>query len=62
MGYYTIKKGKDDQFYWNLKAANHEIICQSEGYTTKQGAEKGIESVRHNADSDVIKDETQQAA
>ncbi len=62
MGYYTLFKGKDGQFYWNLKAANHEIICQSEGYTSKQGAEKGIESVRQNAGSDVIRDETQKAA
>ncbi|WP_461630863.1 multiubiquitin domain-containing protein [Labilibaculum euxinus] len=47
--YYTIIVGKDDQFYFNLKAGNHEIILQSEGYQNKAGAIKGIESVQVNS-------------
>jgi len=43
---YQIFKGKDDQFYFRLRAANGEIICSSEGYTTLQNCKKGIESVR----------------
>lgn len=49
--YYTIKTGKDDQFYFNLKAGNHEIILQSEGYQNKEGAINGIESVQVNSQS-----------
>lgn len=56
MGQFTISQGKDDQFYWNLKADNGEIICQSQGYTTKQNAQKGIESVRANAPTAEIVD------
>lgn len=50
-GYYTVFTGKDKQFYFNLKAPNHEIILQSEGYRSKQGAINGVESVqRHCTD------------
>lgn len=59
--YYTIKQGKDEQFYFNLKAANHEIILQSEGYHQKQGAINGIESVQTNC-SDEAKYERRTSA
>ena len=36
-------------WYWHLKAANGEIIAQSEGYETEQGARKGIAAVRRLA-------------
>jgi hypothetical protein len=49
MGKYTIFKGKDNQFYFNLKAVNHEIILQSEGYKQKEGAENGVKSVQTNS-------------
>ena len=49
MGTFTLFQGKDEQFYWNLKAANGEIIGKSEGYTTKAAAENGIESTQKNA-------------
>jgi len=45
-GYYKLFIGKDNQYYFNLKAGNNEIILQSEGYVSKQGALNGIESVR----------------
>jgi uncharacterized protein YegP (UPF0339 family) len=51
-GYYNLFTGKDDQFYFNLKAGNHEIILQSEGYKAKQGALNGIESVQNNCSDD----------
>jgi len=48
-GYYTLfKSDKSGEFYFNLKAGNHEIILQSEGYTAKSGAENGIASVQKN--------------
>jgi len=48
-GKFTIFKGKDNQYYFNLKATNHEIILQSEGYKQKQGCLNGIESVKMNS-------------
>ena len=58
MGKFTLFKGKDDQYYFNLKADNGEIIAQSEGYTSKQSAENGIASVRSNAPTASVDDQT----
>ncbi len=49
MAKFVIKKGKDGQFYFNLKANNGETILSSEGYTAKPGCKKGIASVQLNA-------------
>ncbi len=46
---FEIFKGNDRQHYWRLKAPNGEIIAASEGYSSKQMAEHGITSVKHNA-------------
>ncbi len=48
-GKFEIKKAKNGQFHFNLKATNGNIILTSEMYTTKPSALKGIESVRKNA-------------
>ncbi len=50
---YEVFKGKDDNWYWHLKAGNGEIIAVSEGYSSKQMALHGIESVRKNANSPI---------
>ncbi len=45
MGYYIILPSANNQFYWNLKADNHEIILtSSEQYVTKAGANASINS------------------
>lgn len=41
-----------DQFYFHLRAAQGEIILRSEGYTSKQGAQNGIEAVKSAAPYD----------
>ncbi len=46
---FEIFKGKDGKYYFRLKAGNGEIIAQSEGYSSKQGAQDGIASVKMNA-------------
>ncbi|MBK9284879.1 MAG: YegP family protein [Sphingobacteriaceae bacterium] len=46
---FEIITGKNEQFYFHLKAENGEIILASEAYTSKQSCQNGIESVRHNA-------------
>ena len=52
MGKFTISKRKNDEYQFNLKAGNGEIILTSEGYTTKANCYKGIESVRINSQDD----------
>jgi len=49
MSKYSLFTGKNNQYYFNLKAGNHQIILQSEGYKAKQSAINGIESVRENS-------------
>jgi uncharacterized protein YegP (UPF0339 family) len=40
------------QYWFRLKAGNSEIIGKSEGYSAKQSAQHGIESVRQNSQDD----------
>ena len=47
-----FQSDKNQKFYFNLKAANGQIILSSQGYESKNGAEKGIKSVQENADDD----------
>lgn len=55
---YSVFTGRDNQYYFNLKSGNNEIILKSEGYTSKQSAESGIESVKKNAPTAPIHDLT----
>jgi hypothetical protein len=50
-GRFEIKKAKDGQFYFHLKAGNGEVILASEMYQSKAGAMNGVESVKKNAAS-----------
>ncbi len=50
-GYYELKRS-GDQYIFNLKAGNHEVILTSERYTTKASAQDGIASVRQNSPID----------
>ena len=56
--YYTVKKGYNGQFYWNLKAPNHEIIAHGEGYIAKQNALNAISNLQKYASTTVCYDET----
>ena len=51
-GKFELKKAKDGQFYFNLKASNGKVVLTSELYTEKRGAQNGIDSVRKNAPND----------
>ena len=46
---YVIKRAKNGQYYFVLQAANGEIIATGETYVSKQGAIRGIDSVKTNA-------------
>ncbi|KQC94485.1 YegP family protein [Acinetobacter soli] len=51
----TAKNGKS---YFNLKAANHQIIGSSQFYASEASRDKGIESVKNNGTSTTVKDLT----
>ena len=52
-GKFDLKKSSNgQQYHFNLKAGNGEIILSSEMYEAKSGAENGIESVKKNAPLD----------
>lgn len=55
---YERKVAKDGSLYFNLKAANAEIIGTSEMYSSTSAREGGIESVKNNAPGASIIDET----
>ncbi|KOF52021.1 hypothetical protein AD428_22950 [Achromobacter sp. DMS1] len=50
-GYFELKRS-GDQYVFNLKAGNHEIILSSQRYSSKASAQDGIASVRQNAPID----------
>ncbi|XDD48580.1 YegP family protein (plasmid) [Leptospira sp. WS39.C2] len=55
---FEIYKDKAGEFRFRLKAANGEIIASSEGYSSKQACENGINSVKNNAASAETVDQT----
>lgn len=56
MGKYVIAKTKTG-FKFNLEAANGQVICTSQSYTTKVGCKKAIESLQKIAKAP-IEDQT----
>jgi hypothetical protein len=52
MSRFEIKKDKSEQFRFNLKASNGQVILSSEAYTTMPSCENGIASVRTNSQDD----------
>lgn len=52
------KVSTNDKYYFVLKAGNGEPIGKSQLYSTKQGMESGITSVKNNAPDAEIVDET----
>lgn len=46
---YDRRTSKSGQPYFVLKAGNHEVIGQSELYSSEAARDKGIESVKKNA-------------
>ncbi|RLZ11245.1 DUF1508 domain-containing protein [Acinetobacter sp. 2JN-4] len=55
---YERLMSKNDKAYFNLKAANHQVIGTSQLYASVQSRDKGIESVQNNGSSETIKDQT----
>ena len=38
----VLQRSSDDQYYFNLRAGNNQVILTSERYSTKASAENGI--------------------
>ena len=55
---YDRKVAKNGSYYFNLKAANGEVIGASQMYTTVDARDNGIESIKANAPNAPIVDET----
>jgi uncharacterized protein YegP (UPF0339 family)/sporulation protein YlmC with PRC-barrel domain len=55
---FEISKDVAGEFRFKMVATNGQTIAVSEGYTTKDNALNGIESVRQNAAAAVIEDKT----
>lgn len=48
-GKFVIKQGKGGKFHFNLLSGNGQIVLTSQTYAAREGAVKGVESVRKNA-------------
>ena len=54
-GYWVIKRTKNKEWYFVLKAGNHQTLLTSETYHNRGDALRGIDSIRRNA-SGIIKE------
>jgi len=54
---FELFRDRADEWRWRLVASNGEIIADSaEGYASKQGAKRGIESVKRVAEDAAVVD------
>ena len=53
---YACNTAKNGKFYFNLKAANHQIIGSSQMYATEATRDGGIASVKTNGSTKTVKD------
>ncbi len=57
-GKFELYKSASGEYRFRLKATNGQIIATGEGYKTKASALNGIESVRKNAQTAEVDDQT----
>jgi uncharacterized protein YegP (UPF0339 family) len=55
---FEIYKDHAEKFRWRLRASNDEEIASGQGYESKEGAMRGVESVKNNASKAKIVDTT----
>lgn len=55
---YKRKETSNEKFSFNLLSKNNQVIGTSQTYTSKQGLENGIQSVKDNAPGAGIEDTT----
>lgn len=56
--YFEIYKDAKGEYRWRLKAANHEIIAQGEGYTSKQNCLNAVNLVKSTNSATTVNDLT----
>jgi uncharacterized protein YegP (UPF0339 family) len=57
-GKFVVKKGTTGKFRFDLLSTNGKVIAKSQAYETKRACMAAIESVRKNAPSATIADQT----
>ena len=57
-GKFELYRDKASKYRFRLKAGNGQVIATGEAYETKASALNGIESVRKNAASATLDDQT----
>ena len=55
---FEIKESTSGKPYFVLKAANHQVIGQSQMYDSESGAKSGVQSVMNNAPDASVDDQT----
>lgn len=55
---FEIYKDHAEKFRWRLRASNDEEIASGQGYESKEGCMRGVESVKKNASKAKIVDMT----
>jgi len=55
---YERKESSNGKFFFNLKAANHQVTGSSQMYATAASRDAGIASVKTNGASTMVKDNT----
>ena len=54
---FEVYQDKAGEFRFRLKATNGQVIATGEGYKAKASCLNGVESVKKNADSEVVEEE-----
>ena len=54
---FEVYVDKAGEFRFRLKAKNGQIIATGEGYKAKKSCLNGIESIRKNADSEIVEEQ-----
>ncbi|MEX6501985.1 YegP family protein [Pseudomonas zhanjiangensis] len=57
-GAFESKPAAGDKFHFVLKATNGQVIGQSQLYASQSGCDNGVESVKRNAVSAVLQDDS----
>ncbi|WP_425408074.1 YegP family protein [Hyphococcus sp.] len=55
---FEVKESTSGKHYFVLKAANHQVIGQSQMYDSASGCDGGIQSVMNNAPDAAVDDQT----
>ena len=55
---YERKTSSDGKAFFNLKAANHQVIGTSQMYSSESACENGIASVKTNGTTKTVKEDT----